>query len=189
LVEFGIQALQEALRERLTEGQLAEVVNPMASTEAIDLWARSLTKEAPNDLEKARALFDGLTRRIDPRSEQSARTAQAVFAAWDDPKESFNCQEYTKLFLALGRAVGLKAFYVHLDVDHAGRAVNHDCAIVFLEDKALMIDPAYRWFGVPHREYVVLDDVQAIAHHHFQSTKVASCELATRLPPFKAQCS
>ena len=180
---YTAESLQEALRERLTEGQLAKVVNPMASTEAIDLWARSLTKEATSDLEKARALFDGLTRRIDPRSEQSARTAQEVFAAWDDPKESFNCQEYTKLFLALAREVGLKAFYVHLDRDHAGRAVNHDCAIVFLEDKALMIDPAYRWFGVPHREYVVLDDVQAIAHHHFQSTKVASCELAARLHP------
>lgn len=178
---YSAEDLQETLRAKLTEAELAGVVNPLTGTEEMRQWARRLREGAESDLEKAKALFDGLTRRIDPSTEHTARTAREVFAAWNDPNESFNCQEYTKLFLVLARDVGLKAFYVHLDVDHAGRAVDHDCAIVFAEGKALLVDPAYRWFGVPHRDYVVLNDVQAIAHHHFQTTDVASCQLAAKL--------
>jgi tetratricopeptide (TPR) repeat protein len=58
---------------------------------------------------------------------------------------------------------------------------------VFAEDKALLVDPAYRWFGVPHKDFVVLDDLQAIAHHFFQhgdSNRVVSrCRLAAKLHP------
>jgi hypothetical protein len=41
--------------------------------------------------------------------------------------------------------------------------VYHDCAAVFANGKALLVDPAYQWFGVPHREFVLLNDVQVIA--------------------------
>jgi hypothetical protein len=34
--------------------------------------------------------------------------------------------------------------------------------VVFVGDKALLVDPAYQWLGAPHKAYVVLDDVQAI---------------------------
>jgi tetratricopeptide (TPR) repeat protein len=180
---YSPEQLQTLLRARLTEEELAAVVNPLEGSEAMARWARELVGGATGDLAKARALFDGLTRRIDPETDHSSRTAGEVFAVWADPMESFNCQEYTKLFLVLAREVDLKAFYVHLDVDHAGRAVNHDCAIVFAEGKALLVDPAYRWFGAPHRDYVVLDDVQVVAHHHFQSTDVDSCTLASKLHP------
>jgi Flp pilus assembly protein TadD len=176
-------SLQAALRDKLTEAQLVDVVNPLAGTEEMARWARDLTRGASSDLEKAKALFDGLTGRIDAETDRSTRTARQVFAVWQDPNESFNCQEYTKLFIVLARAVDLQAFYVHLDRDYAGKAVNHDCAIVFAGDGALLVDPAYRWFGVPHPDPAVLDDVQAIAHQHFQSSQLASCQLAARLHP------
>jgi tetratricopeptide (TPR) repeat protein len=115
------------------------------------------------------------------------RTAQEVFAAWNDPAQSFCCQEYAKLYIALARAVGIRAYYVHLERDYSGDIVYHDCAAVFFGDKAVLVDPAYQWFGAPHKEYVVLDDVQAIAHHFYQpSTKdneVARCRLAAKLHP------
>jgi tetratricopeptide (TPR) repeat protein len=92
-----------------------------------------------------------------------------------------------KIFDALARAVGIRAYYVHLERDYSGDIVYHDCAAVFLGDKALLVDPAYQWFGAPHKEYAVLDDVQAIAHHYYQpSTKdkeAARCRLAAKLYP------
>ena len=61
----------------------------------------------------------------------------------------------------------------------------HDCAAVFADGKALLVDPAYQWFGAPHKEYLVLDDVQAIAHHFYQPAargkEVARCRLAAKL--------
>ena len=58
---------------------------------------------------------------------------------------------------------------------------------MFIGDKALLVDPAYQWFGAPHKEYVVLDDVQAIAHQYYQPSgkgnQVARCRLAAKLHP------
>jgi tetratricopeptide (TPR) repeat protein len=50
-----------------------------------------------------------------------------------------------------------------------------------------LVDPAYQWFGAPHKQYVVLDDLQAIAHQYYQPSpkggEVARCRLAAKLHP------
>ncbi len=180
------QSLDAAVRQRLTPAEYKLVTNPLASTPAMDRWAQELTRGATNDRDRARKIFDALARHLDT-GEAGIRTAQEVFAVWNDPAQSFCCQEYAKLYLALARAVGLKAFYVHLEKDYSGDIVYHDCVAVFVGDKALLVDPAYQWFGAPHKEYLVLDDVQAIAHHYYQpsgkGTQVARCRLAAKLHP------
>jgi len=184
------QSLQETLRERLTEDELAMVVNPIDSNENMKRWAEQLTEGAASDLDKAKALFDGLIRRIELRGEREQLTAREVFAAWDKPELSFVCQEYAKLFIALARDVNLKAFYVHVDKDYSGKIVPHDCAVVFADCRALFVDPAYQWFGVPHKDFVILDDLQTIAHHFFQATDtdrdVPRCRMAAKLHPDSA---
>ena len=183
---YTAQTLDAALRERLTREEYKQVINPLASTPAMDRWAQELARGATNDLGKARKIFDALARHLDT-GEAGTRTAQEVFAVWNDPAQSFCCQEYAKLYVALARAVGVKAFYVHLEKDYSGEVVYHDCAAVFAEDKALLVDPAYQWFGAPHKEYLVLDDLQAVAHHYYQpsgkANLVARCRLAAKLHP------
>jgi len=178
--------LDAALREKLTPAEFKLVINPLAATPAMDRWAQELTRGATNELDKAKRIFDALARHLD-MGETGTRTAQEVFAAWNNPAQSFCCQEHAKLYIALARAVGVKAFYVHLEKDYSGDIVYHDCAAVFIGDKALLVDPAYQWFGAPHKEYVVLDDVQAIAHHFYQPStngmQVARCRLAAKLHP------
>jgi len=180
------QSLEATLRKRLSSAEYKLVTNPLASTPAMDRWAQELTRGATNDLDRARKIFDALARHLDT-GEVGTRTAQEVFAAWNDPAQSFCCQEYAKLYIALARAVGVKAFYVHLERDYSGEIVYHDCAAVFAGDKALLVDPAYQWFGAPHKEYVILNDVQAVAHHFYQAsgegTQVARCRLAAKLHP------
>lgn len=183
-------SLQEILRERLTEKELTMVVNPIASNAEMKRWAEQLTEGAAGDFDKAKALFDGLIRRIELEGEREQRTAREVFAAWNELEVSFVCQEYAKLFIALARDVNLKAFYVHVDKDYSGKTFPHDCAVVFTDGKALFIDPSYQWFGVPHKDFVILDDLQTIAHHFFQSTDanrdVPRCQLAAKLHPDSA---
>lgn len=138
------QTLWEALRERLTEDELSIVVNPLASSEEMKSWAGKLTEGVNGDMEKAKALFDGLTRRIESGDGRGHRTAKEAFAAWNDPDASFICTEYANLFIALARAVKLSAFYVHVEKDYRGKAVPHDCVAVFVEGKALLVDATYR---------------------------------------------
>ena len=181
------QSLQDALREKLTEDEMAMIVNPIAGSEEMKRWAEKLTKGATSDLDKAKALFDTLAGRVQAGGGRGTRTAREVFAAWDQSDVSFCCQEFAKLFIALARYVNIKAFYVHLEKDYKNKVIYHDCAIVFSENGALLVDPAYRWFGVPHKDFIVLDDVQAIAHHFFQhgdADRIASrCRLAAKLHP------
>jgi tetratricopeptide (TPR) repeat protein/TolB-like protein len=183
---YSAPALDAALRQRLTPAEYKQVVNPLASTPAMDRWAQELTRGATNDLAKAKKLFDALARHLDT-GEGGIRTAQEVFAAWNDPAQSFCCQEYARLYVTLARAVGVKAYYVHLERDYSGEIVYHDCAAVFVGGKALLVDPAYQWFGVPHKQYVVLDDLQAVAHQYYQPSpkggEVARCRLAAKLHP------
>lgn len=187
---YSEQALQKELQQRLTKEQLEMVVNPVASSPEIKSWGYHLTEETESDLDKARALFDGLMKRIKPKGKGGSRTAREVFAAWADTNEPFSCQEYTKLFVVLARDVGLKAFYVHVEKDYRGKVVPHDCAAVFADGKALLVDVSYHWFGIPHEKFVILDDLQTIAHHLFQHMEppegVSRGRLATRLHPDSA---
>jgi tetratricopeptide (TPR) repeat protein len=129
-------------------------------------------------------------RRIELKGEREQRTARQVFAAWNEPEVSFVCQEYAKLFIALARDVNLKAFYVHVDKDYSDKTIPHDCAVVFINGRALFVDPSYQWFGVPHKDFVILDDLQTIAHHFYQPTNtdrnVSRCLLAAKLHPDSA---
>jgi ankyrin repeat protein/tetratricopeptide (TPR) repeat protein len=168
---YSERDLQAALEVRLTPAEMRLVANPLASPPALQEWAHSLTRQITDDPAKAKALFDELSRR--PRTVftlGAARTAAEVSAAWSHPEEQFSCNEFAKLYVALARAVDLDAFFVHLESDYQGRIVYHDCAIVFLDNQGFLVDPAYRWFGVPHREFVVLDDLQAVAHHLAQGS-------------------
>jgi tetratricopeptide (TPR) repeat protein len=184
---YSEQELQAELKERLTKDELEMVVNPIANSPGLRCWAQQLTTDSSSDLEKAKALFDALTRRIEIEGGRGKRTAQEVFAAWSSPEESFSCQEYAKLFVTLARNLNIKAFYVHVEKDYREKAISHDCAVVFVDGRALLVDPAYRWFGVPHKEFVILDDLQTIAHHLFQSAHISEdvsrCQIAVKLHP------
>jgi ankyrin repeat protein len=184
---FTEETLHRELQERLTPAELEMAVNPIAGNPGISRWALQLTAGITNDVDKARAIFNGLIQRIQQDGGHGKRTAREVYAAWSDPDQTFSCQEFAKLYLALGRAVGLKVFYVHLGRDYRGKLVFHDCAIVFVEGKALLVDPTYEWFGVPHQEFTVLNDVQAVAHQLFQhgplEYSVAKCRVAVKLHP------
>ena len=168
--------------------EFRQIVNPIAANLVMTNWARELTLGSKDDWEKSHKLFDALSRHFSS-GPGGARTAQEVFAAWPNPHESFSCQEYAKMFVALARATGVNAFYVHLERDFAGNVVYHDCAVVFAEGKALLVDPAYRWFGAPHKEFLVLDDLETIAHHYFQQSEgqkdiwLSNCRLAEKLHP------
>jgi len=174
------ESLTEALREKLSPEEMKRVTNPLAVTPEMKTWAQELTSGATNDFEKGRMLLEALSRHA-KNGYGGRRTAQEVFSAWPDSRSSFLCEEYTYLYVALAREVGLKCLCAHVFQDCHGRKIQHACAAVFLGEKCLLADPAYYWFGVPHKEYQILNDLEVIAVRLAESDGLLDCEIAYKL--------
>ena len=183
---YSQKELDSFLRENLVPGDLLLLTNPVESTSAMDRWAHSLVVNATNDLQKAQLLFDAIAQHMDRRL-GGLRTAQQVFAAWSDTNASFRCSEYAVFYVALSRACGLDSYCVYVEEDCRGKKVCHECACVFVGEKALLVDPAYSWFGPPHRKFATLDDVEAIALWLSQQRHKRQEEMACRLAPDLAE--
>jgi Flp pilus assembly protein TadD len=180
--DYDAAALAKALGERLTANELTLVTNPLAGTPEMDRWAHEITTSATNDLGKAQLLFNTLSRHVD-EGVQGQRTAQETFAVWRSPDISLVCQDYAFLYVALSRSVGLKTYNVFVEQDCNGRMVSHACAALFTGGKVLLVDPMYRWFGVPHKKFTVLDDVQNIAACAAWRHELFGSRIAAKLEP------
>lgn len=180
--DYDAAALAKILSEKLSPDELAGVTNPLAATPEMDGWGREITAGATNDLDKAQRLFNTLSRHVDEGS-QGQRTAQQTFAVWRSPDANLVCQEYAFLYVALSRAVGLKTYYVFVEQECNGGHVLHACAALFTDGKVLLIDPMFRWFGVPHKKFTVLDDLQTIAIYLACHGDAPSAQIAVKLEP------
>jgi tetratricopeptide (TPR) repeat protein len=180
---FSGEELGAALTNTLSKEQLELVVVPFATTPAMSQWAKDVVGDAGDDMEKARRLFHGLTRHVNFQQGRGARTATEAFVAWSDPKATLTCQDYTFLFMALSRYVGLTTYYALVSKDYNQRFVSHACAAVFIDKKLLLIDPAYNWFGIAHEGYEILDDLRVVALYMVQLGENANEEIALRLSP------
>jgi hypothetical protein len=165
---YTTEGLRAELQRLLTPAEQALVVNPVEITPEIAALAKQITGGLTNPVLKALLLFAEVAQRGRGAGDFGARTAQESFQASQQPEGQLSCQEFAKLFVALSRAVGLEAWLVHVDEDVTGRATYHDCAALILPGQALLVDPTWRLFFVPHRRYRVLDDLQATAHHAMQ---------------------
>lgn len=183
--EYSPEELHTVLRKHLTQEEYASLIYPYDSTPSMKEWALQQTSKADSPLEKARALFDAMTARLDP-GPGGTLTAMQVFERWDQPNSSFRCQEYARFFVALARDLGLRSYYVYVKKDHAGDQVIHACAALFLDGKLLFVDPSYRWFGIPHQEYEIMDDLEAVAHIMNQSRELSHNRIAVKLQPKSA---
>ena len=181
--------LQQELMRRLSREELALVINPIEINSAMKHWAHEIATSATNDAQRARSLFEALANRSRSQGQGRARTAQDVFEAWGDLKQSFSCQESARLYLVLARELGLESYYVHLEKDDEGTPVthDHDCAVVFLNEGAFLVDPTHRGFGVSHKQFKVLNDLEMTAHHAMQwrndGRDVARCQVGLKLHP------
>ncbi len=178
--DYDAAALAKILSEKLSPAELLIVTNPLTSTPEMERWAQTIVAGATNDLEKAQRLFKTLSRHVDEGS-QGQRTAQQTFAVWQSPDASLLCQEYAFLYVALSRAVGLKTYQVYVEQECDGRKALHACAAFFTDGKVLLVDPMFRWFGVPHKKFTVLDDLQTMAIYFACTAKPERAEIAVKL--------
>jgi tetratricopeptide (TPR) repeat protein len=182
--DYSDESFNAEIRQRVRKSELALVANPFESTEALRTWAVQLTAGATDDLQKARTLFETLcVRRVERPLLKSRgyRTAKQIFLQWNNAQEGFICEEFDHIYVALARAAGLRAYGVAVEQDCYGMRNLHACAAVFVSGHALLVDPAYLWFGVPHKDFTVLDDLQSTAVQLSGDGDLRVCRIAARL--------
>ena len=182
--EYKDRELQAELRKRLTPRQFQLAIDPLLSTSDMKKWAWQLVGDATEDMKKGKRLFLGLTRHINlGQAGEGRRTAKEVFESWHNAEAEFTCQEYIFLYVALARSVGLGANFTFVDADYHGKVRPHACAVVFINGKGILVDPAYRWFGIPHARFRVQSDLQVIGSYLAQLDDVEKGETAVKLVP------
>jgi tetratricopeptide (TPR) repeat protein len=184
-VNFSQEDFQRALREKLTTDEVSAVVNPLAASPEMARWGEALTVGCTNDSQKARAIFAALSARSGARPARFREppTAEGAFAAWKNPEETFQCQQLAILYVALARSVGLAAYHTFVEEDCFGTRVYHECAAVFFKSRALLVDPNYDWFGVPHRRFTILNDLESAAVFLVQKETPGAWATAGKLAP------
>jgi transglutaminase-like putative cysteine protease len=86
--------------------------------------------------------------------------------------------------VALARAAGLEAYSVYVLQQDTGATPRHACAAVFIGgDEFVLVDPTIPWFGAPHRQSLMMDDVQAIAVYMVQAPGLKQHRIAYKLAP------
>lgn len=180
---IGPAQLKSVLESKLGSTDCAFVRAPFESSPEMQAFARHLVANATNDLMRAESLFDWMMRCIPAGTNNSEQTAMEAFRTCCGDTGRLSCQDYTFLFVALARSVGLDAYYVVVNRDCYGKAVPHTCGGIFLKNKALLVDPTYLWFGAPHKDYQFEDDLRAQALFMAQSRDQKVQGLAVKLAP------
>ena len=159
-------------------------VNPFKVNPEMVKWAKQLVTGGTNDLEKARLIFNALSQRsTGGMGGPDPRTAEEAFAVLQKAGADLSCEDFTFLYVALARAVGVNAFYVLVNKDYRGTYVLHACAGILVQEKPILVDPAYFWFGVPHKAFAFQDDLQATGIFLSQSSDLEDQITATNLAP------
>jgi tetratricopeptide (TPR) repeat protein len=180
---YSREELDTLLEARLTPEEYQSITNPFTISVEMKTWAVELTKGAKEEQQKAKCLFDRMLHHLDRGSSGGKRTAEQTFGVWKEPNIYLTCQEYALLYVTLAREVGLRAWVASVTKDWEGTPVLHACAGVFIDDKVLLVDPTYEWFGAPHQEYELQDDFQMIGAFLCQLPYLESKRLGVKLRP------
>lgn len=179
--------MESALKSRLSLEEYQSVTNPITSTPEMKKWAHQLAGDASDDEEKAKRLYYGLPHHLDLTEPAGRRTAEEAFRDRTNLEAPFTCQEYSLLYVALARDAGLKAYFVIVESDYKNRTTPpHACAGICIDGKALLIDPVYQWFGVPHEKYEFQNDFQMMGIYLAQLEDMARGKVAAKIAPDSA---
>ena len=132
------------------------IENPFILNSELVKIIKDYTADIKSDEEKAKRIFSWMHQNIDYDNLRNNNKYQ-------NSKETLErklgiCGEMAFLYITMARAAGLKSKYVSVKVDCDNKKVNHGCAVVYLQNNPILVDPAYNKFDIHHRKYNILND-------------------------------
>lgn len=123
---------------------------------------KKIIVETRSEHRKAKAIFDWMQKNVrydHTKKDGTYKTAHEVFI------DGYGvCGEMAFLYITMARCAGLKSNYVSVRRDCNGKIVHHACAIVYPDNREIFVDPAYHTFGIRHRAYTILNDMQMLTN-------------------------
>lgn len=166
---FSRRELQQELAARLTPAEQECIVDPFGTSAEMRRWARETVGDEISPRGKTSSLLNALSSRPNRYiGNCKPRTAREAFEDRLEPREYLTHDDRAILLVALGREAGLDMWLTTVHRNAEGGIVDRCCAALFVDNECFLVDPFDFWFGVPHREFRVLDDLQAIAFHLFR---------------------
>ncbi len=185
-MDYTTETYSEALSQKLEPAEAKLVINPLGTDPSMQNWARQLLKSADSQETKAKQLFAAFVRRnrnVSWRTPPTPRSAREVFELWNSSEVPLYCQDLAFLYTVSARAVGLKAYDVLVLEACNGSKAWHCCTAVYLDGKAVLADPLYPVFGVNHKRFVLLDDVEATGLYMSGLPDFKRTEIGYKLAP------
>jgi len=151
--EFNIDNIKKDYNFLLTD---KSVENPFIINSELVKIIKDYTANIKNDEEKAKKIFNWVHQNIEYDNLRNDNKYQ-------NSKETLEhrlgiCGEMAFLYITMARAAGLKSKYVSVKVDCDNKKVSHGCAVVYVQNNPILVDPAYNKFDIHHRKYHILDD-------------------------------
>jgi len=150
---FNLNSITEGYNVLLAD---KSIENPFIINSELVKIIKDYAVNIKNDEEKAQRIFDWMHQNIkydnlrkDNRYQNSKETLEHRLGI---------CGEMAFLYITMARAAGLKSKYVSVKVDCDNKKVNHGCAVVYVQNNPILVDPAYNKFDVHHRRYKILND-------------------------------
>ena len=113
-----------------------------------------------DEVKRAKAIFDWVEKNIE--YDYSDNVYHSYRDSVEVEKDGVGvCGEQAYLYTVMARRAGLMSGYVSVDVDAFGKDVDHACSWVMADGKRILVDPAYKRFGLKHQKYRYLTDSQA----------------------------
>jgi hypothetical protein len=132
------------------------IENPFIINSELVKIIKDYTADIKNDEEKSKRIFSWIHQNIDYDNLRNNNRYQ-------NSKETLErklgiCGEMAFLYITMARAAGLRSKYVSVKVDCDNKKVNHGCAVVYIQNNPILVDPAYNKFDIHHRKYKILND-------------------------------
>ncbi|GEM_PF-5911252 len=141
--------------------------HPFGITQAIVGQTLDTILSTDDDIGKARAIYDWITKNVAYDKEKGARPRIPPYRNANETYADKQgvCVELAYLYTAMARIAGLPCKKVTVTVNNRGEQVSHACAAVMAEGRQILVDPAYHLFDAQHKRYVTLPDDQAVQEY------------------------
>ena len=168
---------------------------PFTKNVRLENYTRKVIVFSKTDREKAEAVFDAILGqgkmhegteyeigrlnikydKEDSKRPNGTKDALSVFEErGEDGKRFALCIEYAFLYVVMARIAGLRAvaarvFIRNANMSYSGQEEGHICAAVEINNKQILVDPAFFGFDIKHKKFVFLDDTDMLIFYRMTS--------------------
>ncbi len=126
-----------------------------------------------NDFDKAEAIYGWMMENISYDDSRSPLSFHYVNSDKLLKSKKGICLDMAILYVTMARSVGLDSYVADVKIDNGGKPhflwFGHACALVKINGRDVLVDPAYGEFDIKHRKYRLWKDKDVRRHYNYRN--------------------